>query len=246
MLLPAVPRIRLRPPFRPTVDTPFGPLAFETDLGDAALLPARPDELFTLPGPDGRLIARWTRPSARVELLLTAYDPELDPGTWGPLTDCRAAVWRIDARVPLRRVRFSASLPTPLPAGADSGWDGGQALAAFTVEDERTRLTVGGHDEEAICGAAAAREAPRRWTALLDEVYARSFTTWGVDAGGGPDMTWTLPPLEPGDHCELPVVAAWAPVEDDTANTWYAVMPSSTVVLRQVAATVPNGPAQRP
>ncbi|MFE6868173.1 hypothetical protein ACFVFS_16610 [Kitasatospora sp. NPDC057692] len=246
MLLPAAPRVRLSPPFRPTVDTPFGPLAFETALGDTAL-PPQPDELFVLPdgsgGPTGRLIARWTRPAARVELLLTAYDPDLDPGAWGPLTDCRAAVWRIEARAPLTGVRFSASLPQPLPEGADSGWDGGQALAAFTVEDERTRLTVGGNDEEAICGAAEAREAPRRWAALLDEVYERTFSGWGVDATGGPAMTWRLPPLEAGDHCELPVVAAWAPVEDETANTWYAVMPSPTVVLRQVAAAVAAAPA---
>ncbi|WP_380283706.1 hypothetical protein [Kitasatospora purpeofusca] len=243
MLLPAAPRVPLRPPFRPTVDTPFGPLAFETVLGDTAL-PPRPDELFVLPGGSGgRLIARWTRPSARVELLLTAYDADLDPETWGPLTDCRAAVWRIEALAPLARVRFEASLPHPLPEGADSGWDGGQALAAFTVEDEQTRLTVGGNDEEAICGAAEAGEAPKRWTALLDEVHARRFDGWGVDATGSPAMTWRLPPLEAGDHCELPVVAAWAPVEDDTENTWYAVMPSPTVVLRQVAADVANDPA---
>ncbi|MFJ8435369.1 hypothetical protein ACIQ9P_29140 [Kitasatospora sp. NPDC094019] len=49
-------------------------------------------------------------------------------------------------------------------------------------------------------------------------------------------MSWTPPPLEAGDHCELPVVAAWSPAADDSANTWYAVVPSPTVLLRQVAA----------
>ncbi|MFB6959098.1 hypothetical protein ACFCYB_19210 [Streptomyces sp. NPDC056309] len=233
MLLPTALRTRLRSADRSAIDTPFGPLTFTTAIGDADL-PPLPDELFELPG--GRTIARWIRPAARVELLLTPYDAELDPEVWGPLTDCHAAVWRIDALAPLRRVQFSVGLPVRLPEDADAGWDGGQALAAITIEDKKTRLTVGGNDEEAICGAADAGEAPRRWAALIDEVYDRSFTTWGVDFGHNHGMSWTLPPLEADDHCELPVVAAWAPVADESANTWYAVMASPTVLLRQVAA----------
>ncbi|MFJ9948811.1 hypothetical protein [Kitasatospora sp. NPDC091207] len=31
-------------------------------------------------------------------------------------------------------------------------------------------------------------------------------------------------------------MAAWAPAADESANTWYAVTPSSTVLLRQVTA----------
>ncbi|MEV7599222.1 hypothetical protein AB0O91_17755 [Kitasatospora sp. NPDC089797] len=233
MLLPTVPRVRSRAVVRPVLGTPFGPLTFATGFGGTAL-PPLPDELFDLPG--GRTLARWTTPAARVELLLTPYDPELDPEVWGPLTGCRAAVWRIDARVPLGRVRFSAQLPGRLPDGVDAGWDGGQALAAITLEDGTTRLTVGGNDEEAICSAGEAGEAPRRWAALGDEVYARSSATWGVDFGDHHGMVWTLPPLEAGDHCELPVVAAWAPAAEETENTWFAVMPSPTVLLRRAAA----------
>ncbi|MEV7783262.1 hypothetical protein [Kitasatospora sp. NPDC088351] len=232
MLLPTVPRIRLRSAVQPAIDTPFGPLTFTTAIGNTGL-PLLPDELFELPG--GRTVARWVRPAARVELLLTPYDPELCPETWGPLTDCRAAVWRIDAFAPFGRVQFSAGLSARLPEGVDAGYDGGQALAAITVEDEKTRLTVGGDDAEAICWAADAGEVPRRWAALIDEVYNHSFSTWGVDFGHN-GMSWTLPPLEAGDHCELPVIAAWAPVTDESANTWYAVMASPTVLLRQVAA----------
>ncbi|MFH9353169.1 hypothetical protein [Kitasatospora sp. NPDC017646] len=235
MLLPTIPRTRLRPGDRPAVDTPFGPLLFTTTVGNTAL-PPRPDELFALPG--GRTVARWSVPAARVELLLTPYDAELDPGTWGPLTDCRAAVWRIDARAPLDRVRFSASLPERLADKADAGWDGGQALAAITVDDDTTKLTVGGHDEEAICWAGSAGEAPSRWAAMIDDVYDRSPLTWGVDFGHHHGISWTLPPLVPGDHCELPVVAAWAPATDDTENTWYAVTASPAALLRQVAAPV--------
>ncbi|MBV2156493.1 hypothetical protein [Kitasatospora sp. SUK 42] len=237
MLLPTVPRTRVRPSARPAIATPFGPLTFVTAVGDTAL-PSLPEELFELPG--GRTIARWTLPSARVELLLTPYDAQLDPDHWGPLTDCQAAVWRIDALAPLPRVWFSASLPAQLPEGAGAYWDGGQALTAFTVEDESTKLTVGGHDEEAICSAADAREVPRRWAALIDEVHERSSSTWGVDFNTDADadrgIVWRLPPLEAGEHCELPVVAAWASADDETENTWYAVMPSPTVLLRQVTA----------
>ncbi|MFI2611297.1 hypothetical protein [Kitasatospora sp. NPDC018619] len=238
MLLPAVPRTRLNPVARPTVDTPFGPLAFTTAVGNTGL-PLLPDELYALPG--GPTVARWARPEARVELLRTPFDPELDPEAFGPLTGCQAAVWRIDALAPLRRVRFSAELSAGLPEGAEAGYDGGQALAAVTVEDDRTRLTLGGHDEEAICWAAEGGEAPRRWAALLDAVYERSFHGWGVDYGGYRGLSWTLPPLEAGDHCELPVVAAWAPAADDTANTWCAVAPSPAVLLRQATAAPAAG-----
>ncbi|MFD7644442.1 hypothetical protein ACFV4P_27790 [Kitasatospora sp. NPDC059795] len=229
MLLPTVPRARLRSSDRPAIDTPFGPLTFTTAIGNTSL-PPQPDELFQLPG--DRTLARWVTPGARVELLLTPFDPELDPENWGPLIDCRAAVWRIDALTPLGRVQFAAGLPE----GADGGYDGGQALAAVTVENETTRLTVGGSDEEAICWAADAGEVPRRWAALIDEVHNHSCSTWGVDYGRYRGMSWTLPPLEAGDHCELPVVAAWAPAADESENTWYAVMSSPTVVLRQVTA----------
>ncbi|MFJ9518055.1 hypothetical protein ACIRPK_07280 [Kitasatospora sp. NPDC101801] len=233
MLLPVVPRTRLRSTDQPAVDTPFGPLTFSTTIGKTSLH-LFPDELFELP--TGCTVARWVHPAAHVELLLTPYAPELDPEHWEPLTDCRAAVWRIDVLAPIERVRFSAELPAPLPEGADAGWDGGQALAAITVEDDNTRLTVGGNDEEAILSAAAEGEVPRRWAALGDEVYDRTFSTWGVDFGHNHGMSWTLPPLEAGDHCELPVVAAWAPAEaaEKCANTWYAVMPTPTVLLRQV------------
>ncbi|WP_328485118.1 hypothetical protein [Streptomyces zaomyceticus] len=229
MLLPTVPRTRLRSSDQPAIDTPFGPLTFTTTIVNTSL-PLQPDELFQLPG--DRTLARWVTPGARVELLVTPHDPELDPENWEPLIDCRAAVWRIDALTPLGRVQFSAGLPE----GVDGGYDGGQALAAITVEDETTRLTVGGRDEEAICGAADAGEVPRRWAALIDEVHNHSFRTWGVDYDHYHGMSWTLPPLEAGDHCELPVVAAWAPATDESANTWYAVMPSPTVLLRQVTA----------
>ncbi|MGW4652084.1 hypothetical protein [Kitasatospora sp. NPDC004289] len=233
MLLPTVPRTRLRSAEQPAIETPFGPLTFATSVG-TAVLPSQPDELFQLPA--DRTLARWVTSEAHVELLLTPYDPELDPTNWGPLTGCRAAVWRIDALAPLRRVQFSARLPVPLPDGADGGYDGGQALAAVTVEDATTRLTIGGNDEEAICCAAGTGEVPPRWAALMEEVYRYSFSGWGVDYHSPNGMSWTLPPLEAGEHCELPVVAAWAPAADETANTWYAVMPSPTVLLSQVTA----------
>ncbi|WP_326667604.1 hypothetical protein [Streptomyces sp. NBC_01257] len=111
-------------------------------------------------------------------------------------------------------------------------------MAAITVEDEAFRLTVGGSDEEAICSAADKGEVPRRWAALIDEVHDQSATAWGVDYGDLHGMSWTLPSLKAGEHCELPVVAAWArtTVADDSANTWYAVMPSPTTLQRQVMA----------
>ncbi|MEU1472861.1 hypothetical protein ABZ434_32190 [Streptomyces sp. NPDC005761] len=63
------------------------------------------------------------------------------------------------------------------------------------MEDERTRLTIGGNDEEAICRAADVGEVPRRWAALIDEVHSPSFSSWGVDYGHYHGMSWALPPM---------------------------------------------------
>ncbi|WP_143060328.1 hypothetical protein [Streptomyces sp. TLI_105] len=135
MLLPTLPRTRLRSSDQPAIDTPFGPLTFTTTIGNTSL-PLQPDELFQLPG--DCTLARWVTPGARVELLLTPYDPELDPENWGPLIDCRAAVWRIDAFTPLGRVQFSAGLPD----GADGGYDGGAGAGSYYG---------GGRDDPAHC-----------------------------------------------------------------------------------------------
>ncbi|MEW2175122.1 hypothetical protein AB0890_02095 [Streptomyces sp. NPDC005406] len=118
MLLPTVPRTRLRAADQPAIETPFGPLTFTTTIGNTRL-PLKPDGQFQLPG--DRLLARWVTPMAHVELLLTPYDPRLDPESWGPLTGCRAAVWRVDALSPLSRVQFSAGLPGSVRGGYDGG-----------------------------------------------------------------------------------------------------------------------------
>ncbi|MFI6155625.1 hypothetical protein ACIBCA_23400 [Kitasatospora sp. NPDC051170] len=236
MLLPTVPRTRIHgPTARPSVDTPFGPLTFTTTL-DGTTLPPVPDQLFRLPG-EGRTIARWTTHATTVELLLTPYDADLDPDTWSPLTAAHAAVWRIETRSALTRVRFTAALPRHLPEDVETYWNGGQSLAAVTVEDHHTRLSLGGDDEVVLCEAAG-NTTPRHWAALIDEAYEGANTTWGIDFGGDHHgITWRLPPLNPGDRCELPVVTAWTDAADETENTWYAVMASSAALLRQVATT---------
>ncbi|KOV25427.1 hypothetical protein ADK60_22910 [Streptomyces sp. XY431] len=83
MLLPTVPRTSPRSAVEPSIDTPFGPLAFATTIGNT-VLPQLPDELFELPG--DRTLARRVTPGATVEMLINPYGPELDPDTWGPLT----------------------------------------------------------------------------------------------------------------------------------------------------------------
>ncbi|MFJ9691969.1 hypothetical protein [Kitasatospora sp. NPDC101183] len=234
MLLPAVPRTRVlpHPTGRPAVDTPFGPLTFTTTL-DGTTLPPVPDELFALPG-DGRTLARWTTHATTVELLLTPYDAALDPEVWSPLIASHAAVWRVETRSALAHVRFTATLPRHLPEGADASYDGGQSLAAVTVEDERVKLSIGGDDDVALCEAAGST-TPRHWAPLVDEAYERTNTSWGIDYGRYHGITWRLPPLRPGDHCELPVVVAWSDAADDTANTWYAVTASSSYLLARTA-----------
>lgn len=61
---------------------------------------------------------------------------------------------------------------------------------------------------------------------------------WGVDYGDYHGLRWTLPALEPGEHCVLAVTAAWSPDDNaDDANTFFAVGGSAAWVLGRLART---------
>ncbi len=232
--LPALPRLTCHPAVQPRIATPLGDLTFSAALSNRQL-PAVPDTLSRLPS--GALIAHWTEPAADLELLVTRYDPDLDPDHWAPLTDCWAAVWRVQARTALPRVQLSATL-SPLPSGVDSGFDGGQALAAITFDNSDTKLTLGGPDEEDIClGAADSSALATRWGRLVDRVYATTRDLgWGVDYGNNEGLEWTLPSMEQGDRCLIHVVVAWSPpTNEEDANTWFAVATTPENIIRQAA-----------
>lgn len=221
-LLPDVPRTVCRPTRELRVETPVGALSFAALL-DTWEVPSIPRAVSLLPS--GALIARWTHRSAELELLVGRFKPSVvDTGV--PVTDCWGAVWRIDALTPLPSVRLSATLPPP-PDGVDGGWDGGQCLSALTFDSPDMRMTLGGSDEEEIClRAESGDDLPRRWAALIDDVYASQPNSgWGVEAKEDRGLEWTLPALEQGEHAVLHVAACWTPLpaDEDDATTWYAV-----------------------
>ncbi|WP_327682425.1 hypothetical protein [Kitasatospora sp. NBC_00458] len=233
-LLPHVPR--LPGPFvpaEPSVTTPLGVLVLRAELGGRPV-PSRPTRLHRLPA--GGLLYRWERADADLELLLcplrtpaSEVSLAVDNG-WG-------AVWGLDARTALDRVRLTASFQA-VPADVYSGYAGGQSLAAVELSDPGTVLHLGGSDEEEICARARSGSGvPRAWAARLDEVYARGRRpAWGVEyLDEHQGLRWTLPPLAAGDHVRLHAAVGWrTPRPDDPEDdesTWWAVLTDPERIL---------------
>lgn len=148
-LLPAVPGTAESVAFDPSVVTPLGVLRFDGTV-DYWRLPTLPRTVRRLPG--GDLLFRWEHEIAVLELLLRRLEPPSFEGML-PLADCWGAVWRVTALRPLSRVELSASFHA-VPEGVQSGYDGAQALAAVSLWNTETLLTLGGPDEEDICSRA--------------------------------------------------------------------------------------------
>ncbi|WP_371476806.1 hypothetical protein [Kitasatospora sp. NBC_00315] len=225
-LLPAVPGTAESVAFDPSVVTPLGVLRFDGTV-DYWRLPTLPRTVRRLPG--GDLLFRWEHEIAVLELLLRRLEPPSFEGML-PLADCWGAVWRVTALRPLSRVELSASFHA-VPEGVQSGYDGAQALAAVSLWNTETLLTLGGPDEEDICSRAEYdADLPRRWAALLGEVYERSpRMKWGVDyLDDDRGLRWALPPMEQGEHCVLHAAVSWRnPTPDeaeDDMSTWWAVL----------------------
>ncbi|WP_371616922.1 hypothetical protein [Streptomyces sp. NBC_00454] len=247
-LLPAVPRSAEPVAITPSVVTPLGVLGFGGVL-DHWKVPARPRTVHRLP--DGGMIFRWEHKIAELELLLRRFEPPTQDGTL-PLADCWGAVWRVGAHRLLSRVELSARVHA-VPEDVRSGYNGGQALAAVSLSNAGTVLTLGGPDEEDICSRAE-RDAglPRRWAGLLDEGGAGSpHMTWGVDyLDDNRGLRWALPPLAKGEHCVLHVAVSWrtpAPGEDeDDISTWWAVLVNPEHIMGPAPASTRAAPKARP
>ncbi|WP_406206172.1 hypothetical protein OH807_32300 [Kitasatospora sp. NBC_01560] len=227
LLLPTVPRsAALLAPVAPTVVTPVGVLEFHAGL-DRRRLPGRPTRAHRLPG--GAVVHRWETEAAELELLLCPFEAGETEFTL-PVDACWGAVWQLRARTALRHVELSAGF-SGVPADVESGYDGGQAVAAVSLSNAGTELTLGGSDEEEICARAAdGRALPRRWAAHLDDVYARSpRLAWGVEyLDDHRSLAWTLPPFEPGDEAVLHAAVSWRTPQpedpEDDMSPWWAVL----------------------
>ncbi|MFB7613337.1 hypothetical protein [Kitasatospora sp. NPDC056181] len=238
-LLPSVPR--LPGPFvpaAPNVATPLGVLEFGAVV-DRRPVPRQPTSVHRLPG--GALIHRWECDSVELELLLCPFEASATDFTV-PVDACWGAVWQVYARTALRRVELSAAFRA-VPADVESGYDGTQAVAAVSLENAGTVLTLSGSDEEDICARAEAGDSvPRRWAAHLDDVYRRSPSlTWGVEyVDGHRGLTWTLPPFEPGEHAVLHAATSWRTPQpddpEDDMSTWWAAMVQPSYLLAAASA----------
>ncbi|PJN28073.1 hypothetical protein [Kitasatospora sp. CB02891] len=218
-LLPHVPRERV-PAVEPVVRTPLGPLTFAAALGGRPL-PGVPDTLWRLPS--GARIARWAGPDADLELLLTAYLPE-PTGFSRVVTEAWAAVWHLRAHRTVRRPAPAVRLADP-PPGTESGYGGGQYLAALEITGAGHDLALAGEDAEAICRRAAdGTGVPARWAGESAAVEEHRHG-WGEEYRWDRHaLHWTLPDLLPGEHLLLPVATAWLPAgpDDDTSALWAA------------------------
>lgn len=245
VLLPAVPRTAEPAIVAPSVVTPLGVLGFSATV-DHWTVPALPSAVDRLPG--GGRIFRWEHEIAELELLLCPFEPLATDFTL-PVDGCWGAVWRVTARERLGRVALSAAFHA-VPEDVESSYDGGQGLAAVALWTGETELTLGCPDEEDICSRAEySADLPRRWAALLAEVYKRSpRMKWGVNClDDDHGLRWALPPLEQGEHCVLHAAVSWrtpAPEDDeDDVSTWWAVFVRAEHILGAAAAAAAAGAA---
>ncbi|GGQ64721.1 hypothetical protein [Kitasatospora griseola] len=110
--------------------------------------------------------------------------------------------------------------------GTESGYGGGQYLAALEITGAGHDLALAGEDAEAICRRAAdGTGVPARWAGESAAVEEHRHG-WGEEyLWDRHALRWTLPDLLPGEHLLLPVAAAWLPTgpdDDDASALWAA------------------------
>lgn len=178
----------------------------------------------------GAKVERWTPGKTEVELLSGLVEPDLPEG-YRPITGSWMALWQVRAGQDIPALRFGLGLaPTE---SVTAGWDGGQGLAALTVDGPDAVLTLGGSDVDEL-GYFAERQmgVPRRWLADLRLAEAGRNPDVGVERTGLTELTWRLPDLEAGESVELALAVAWGPPSEDEPGTWYAVQTTPGRVRR--------------
>jgi hypothetical protein len=210
----------------PSVYTPLGEMRFLAAVG--AALPEPADEVHQV-GDDARLFS-WDLAECRVELLICR--PVIDLPRGLAVADRWAAMWRVRATDATGPLSFSCSW-SPLARWREGGAETGQHLEAMTWTDGVTRVTAGTADGELLFARAAAGDLlPPRWA--TPRVWGgRPAEELDVARYSADGLAVELPPLLPGERCQVHFTLAWAPESADAA-TWFAADLQPEAVLAGV------------
>lgn len=196
------------------VRTPLGDLRLRARFGDGA--EADPTDACRIV-PDGRLfVLRDDRVHA--ELLLVT--PELDLPHCMSVDGCVAGVWRVRAMDRVPSCEFSCRWDPGFVWSDAHGPESGESLDAQSWSRGRIRVSVGTQDVEFLRARAIHGDRlPASWGKLLGYGEGESDPVRYVEDG----FLLSLPPLVPGDLCQVQFTVAWAEHDSDDASTWFAV-----------------------
>jgi hypothetical protein len=213
-----------------SVLTPLGRVGFEATLGTHTVSREPPSMTYRLKG--GGWLACWHEEAFDLELLVCRpiLPPSLTQRPEFPLTDCWAAMWRLEAHSPVGPCLFAAAWE-PGYSWREGGSNSGEHLYAKTWDDGQTEVSVGTQDEELL--AYRAEQGDCLPTAWRDYFCAdprkgdwRTCPYWQHEAHerlrdiGVPTP---LPSLETGQRCQIHLVVAWGEYHEQSAVTWLAV-----------------------
>jgi hypothetical protein len=202
------------PPF---VKTPIGPCNFLLSIQDHSITDNPPTQSFLLSS--GASLLCWEHSQYQAELLICSIETLplfygrqaiIDTMPWN-VDACWAGIWRLQAHSLLSSYIFSARVfPTLSPLSSSP--NAGQYLEAHTWGDDDLQVTLGTQDYE--CLTPTSNLVPARWWPHLD---------WDIAAYLDDGISITLPPLEPGEQCQIQFLTAWGGGGSDCCDTWMAV-----------------------
>jgi hypothetical protein len=207
------------------IETPLGLLRLTTNLDDLSISGVPHAALSS----SDVTLAAWTYSSAIAELLY--YRPSLSGRSGPPVSDCIAALWRIQALTPHSQCVFEGRLESPhtIPSATP---DTGQMLAAVAWNLPDLEVLLGAPDAEGLHQYKnTPLGLPAAWRTLIDVddssmVFIEDFLSDG--------LRLRLPGLAPGEVAQAHFVVAWAPENDDAA-AWLAVDQSPQELFRDLA-----------
>ena len=197
-----------------TLQTPLGVVRLDAILDGLNVAEEPPTQTYRLPS--GGWAACWHQPDFDLELLLCHPVLSLPPGM--PLTDGWAALWRLRARATIASSTFVAIWEKGY-TWTRGGPDSSEWLYAKAWDDGQTEVYIVTGDERALAAQSRRGDGlPQEWepyflpTADNFDWFFLQMVHYEVGDRGIPIP---LPPLEPGQQCQVHFNLSWFPEGED-------------------------------
>jgi hypothetical protein len=217
-------------PAKATIESPLGVIELSLAV-DAVRVGGLAPDTFEI-GAEARVLV-WDLPELRAELLITPVTPDLPPGA--TVAGCVGALWRVQATSAVNTCIFDARRA----AGgirAAGGPASGQALAAFTWDDQRTEVSLGTPDAEGLGRYEhAGLQQPAAWRSLVGVedptlVFIEEFLPDGLRVH--------LPGVGAREVGQTHFAVAWADLTQDDDASWFAVDLLPSQILSALGAAL--------